>query len=157
MPELYSMQGSVPGRFYCWEYRSNLHNIAMRKATGHKIEVWDLKTRNGSVICGEDGYAEIKGVAPVGGMPTATDQKKPIEVGEFILMSCSSQVRADIEEWGADGMSGQAGADIVEDKLIKHRRGNDPLRGLKIDRGRHMDSAEYDESGLKHGHTRVDL
>lgn len=158
MPELYSVPGGQPGRNYCWVYRGNRHDIAMKRAAKYRIELWDLKTRNGKVVCGEDGYAEIKGVAPVGGMPTPDEQRKQIEVGDFILMSCSDQIKADIEEYGIDGVSGQAGADIIEDKLIKHKRGQDPLRGLQgFIRGHHMDVDEYEESGLPHGHTKLDL
>jgi hypothetical protein len=84
------------------------------------------------------------GVKPQGGRLS----RKPGEQIEFrgnVLMSCSLERKAEIDEHGVDGDSGQRAADAIENRMIDKERGLDPLRGIGTGRFlRFRAEAEHD-------------
>jgi hypothetical protein len=154
---LYGLKNRIIGRHYVWVYMGNANSVAQYRASGYIPSTWDLEKRAGKVLM-VDGMPKIRGLEPVGAMPDPSDDGKPIRIADFILFSCDRQRKADIDEYGHDGMTGQVMADEIEGRLIAHKNGNDPLRGLKgFNRGKHIDVGEYDESDLRHGHTSEGL
>lgn len=91
-------------------------------------------------VGGSDYYVElgylIETQRPDGpklaGGQTTRKEGDPLEVFGHVLMSCTLERRIEIDEYGPDGQSGQAGADLVENKIIDKSRGVDLLRGIGI-------------------------
>ena len=152
---LYGVKNAVPGRHYVWVQPGNANSMATYRASGYVPERWRFETKNGKVNTDTlDGLPKVVGAEPVGAMPEPEENGKPIRIADFVLMSCAKVRKADIDEYGHCGQTGQVMADELEDRLIKHKRGNDPLRGLRnFGRGRHMDVQEYEDGGERHGHT----
>jgi hypothetical protein len=90
---------------------------------------------------------EPNGVALAGGRTT----RKPGDVIEFrghALMSCPLARKAEIDEVGPDGATGQRGADELENRIVDRSRGVDPIRGIGSNRyGRSSLYYAPDETG----------
>lgn len=81
------------------------------------------------------GY-DIEVVRESGPKPIHTSTRKPstgdaIEGRGGVLMSCTNERYAEIEEFGAEGGSGQRSVTEIE-RRFKLKRGNDPLRGMGV-------------------------
>lgn len=148
---LYGIKNGVRGKHYVWVQPGNAQAMAQYTASHYRPETWKFEVTNGKTTM-RDGLPVVKGIEPCGAMPEESDEGKPIRIGDCILMSCSEQRKADIDEWGHDGLTGQVSADEIDEQLIRHKGGSDPLRGLKgFSRERHIDADTYGEHGDRHG------
>lgn len=77
--------------------------------------------------------ASADGVALQAGTTVAMGQ--PITMRGHVLMSCSQERYEEIEQYGADGDTGQAYANEVEERIVSRTGGRDLLRGLHGPRG----------------------
>ena len=156
MPSRFDLKGRVPGRHYVWVYQGSDDAKGQYESSGYRYEKWDFKLRNGKPVLNDQGVPVSNGVHPPGANAENHEQGKTLKVGDFCLMSCDKQRKADIDEYGHDGATGQVLGDLISDRVIKHNRGNDPLRGLgNFRRGKHIDVETYGEHGAEHGHTEV--
>lgn len=157
MTPRYALRHKIPGRHYVWGYVGDADGMAQYRASRYRTEKWDFKLRGNKPILDDEGLPQSKGVCPLGAFPEIEDQGKTIKVGDHILLSCSAERYAEIVKYGHDGDTGQDGADEIEERLIKHTKGKDALRGLKgITRGHHVDIEEYHEHGAEHGLTTLE-
>lgn len=83
------------------------------------------------------GYEPVEysadGVAPVAGVTGNPGDQ--IEMRGHVLMACTLERKAEIDQYGPDGVSGQELADEIEEVMIDNRGGLDHLRGLHGPRG----------------------
>lgn len=104
------LKNQDPDKHYVFVNKGDLDAMSFYDSVGFDVEV--LKEN---------------GVRPMGGRTGKIGD--PIEVRGMILHSISKERQAEIEMHGADGDSGQADADRIEQDIID-RRGFDPLRGM---------------------------
>ena len=120
------LRGKDPGRFYVFVYKGSLEQGPdYYESIGYDYETW----REG-------------GVQPFG----KSDPGSVIERRGHILMSCTLEHKQELEQHGADGISGQAHIDEIDKRMINNRGGRDPMRGLK-GRGGDQYMTTIDETG----------
>lgn len=153
MASRYAIKGRVRGRHYVWVYQGSQDAIGGYESSGYRYEKWNFRLKGGKVEIGPNDVPLSVGVHPPGARPDVTVNKTRIKIGDFHLMSCTQQRKADINEYGHDGDTGQYYADAIEDRIIKHKDGTDLIRGLGGLQRRHVDVETYDDHGMEHGHT----
>lgn len=148
----FAVKGRIRGRHYVWAYAGGPAPEEY-ESSGYRYEKWNFRIKNGKVeVDGNDVPISI-GAHPPGARPDGVANKTRIKIGDNHLMSCSAQRKADIDEYGHDGDTGQYFADVVEDRIIKHKGGTDLIRGLGGLQSRHVEVQEYGEHGMEHGQT----
>lgn len=157
---LYSVsEGSKrKGLVYKWTYVGDIDSMAEAVSHGYRDVKWEFEKKGGMTVRDKEGDIRVSGPCPMGARPEEEDEGKPIRIGDQVLMAITKQRHADIVEWGADGGSGQAGADKIENRLVQQRAGVDALRGIKgIVPGKHMSVDAWDANGMTHGETTQDF
>ncbi len=149
----YFLKGRVRGRHYVWVYQGDNDAVGEYEGSGYRYEEWNFRVKSGKVEIGANGVPLSVGVHPPGARPDATQNKQRIKVGDQCLMSCAQQRKADIDEYGHDGSTGQYFADVIDGRLIKHKGGEDLFRGIGGLHSRHARVEEYPEHGDEHGLT----
>lgn len=106
-----------PHKHYVYVFEGDQeHGIAYYRSIGYQVEEHT-----------KDGVAPMAGVT---GKPG-----EPISMRGHTLMSCPMERRMEIEEYGPDGVTGQALADEIDGVILDKRGGIDHLRGLHGPRG----------------------
>ena len=77
----------------------------------------------------EPVYASEGGVEPLGGK-LARKSGEQIVFRGLLLMECPLERKAQIDNEGPDGDTGQQLADVIESRILDKERGLDPLRGI---------------------------
>lgn len=154
---LYTVNASSKrkGFHYKWVYSGDRDAMAEARSAGWREVKWEFAKSAGKIQRNKsDGMIKIVGPCPAGAAPEEEDDGRSIRVGDQMLLAISNQRRADIEEYGVNGSTGQAGADRIENRIISKGSGRDTLRGMKgIVPGRHMSVDEWGEHGMQHGET----
>ncbi len=156
MSSRYALKKRTPGRHYVWVYQGSPDAIGGYESSGYRYEKWNFQIKGGRVEIDQNDIPVSIGVHPPGARPEATANKSRIKVGDFCLMSVSKQRKADIDEYGHDGDTGQYYADEIDARIIKKTGGQDLLRGIKGLHRHHVDVEEYTEHGAEHGVTEFD-
>lgn len=105
------LQNRDPGRFYVYVYKGSFEQgPEYYEAMGYDYE----RAREG-------------GVKPFGKL----EEGSVIERRGHVLMSCTLEHKQEIEQFGPDGISGQARIDEIEAHMIKNRGAKDHLRGQR--------------------------
>lgn len=112
----------------------------LRKPAGddqHYVYVYEGDPEHGPDYYKAIGYHPVEyekgGVRPMAGKTGNSGDQ--IEMRGHVLMACSKERRAEIEQFGPDGVSGQALADAIDNRILDDRGGIDHLRGLGGPRG----------------------
>jgi len=143
------------GWHYKFVYSGSRDAMNEARSAGWREVKWEFAKLGKNVQLNKsDGLIKVVGPCPTGAAPELEDEGKTIIVGDQILLAITKQRYADIEEWGVNGSTGQAGADLIEDRIISESGGRGTLRGMKgIVPGRHMSVDAWGENGMQHGET----
>lgn len=152
MNSRYVIKKAVPGRHYIWVYEGSPDAIAQYEGSGYRYETWKFRVKGGKVDTDANDIPISTGVYAPGARPDESQNGKRIKVGDQCLMSCDQQRKADIDEYGHDGETGQYLADMINDRIISDKQGVDLLRGIGV-QPRHVGVTGYGEHGAEHGLT----
>jgi len=142
---------------YKWGYIGSTEAMSEARAMGWLEVKWEFAKIGKAIQRNKsDGRIKVTGPSPLGAAPEESDMGCTIRVGDQVLLEISEQRYADIQEYGACGQTGQAGADIIDHRITDRSRGRDELRGMKgINTGgrHHMSSETWDDGSMQHGDT----